>query len=300
MGQVETHRLRPRAVLGDAWLAILLLLPLMFTIFGVIGVPFMHAIVQSFTDKRVGFPGHFVWLQNYRELLRDPVFWIAVRNSALYAVIAVAVKLVAGFVMALVLDKPLSGRSLWRALILLPWAIPALVAALTWRWMYSDTNGVINSILLRSGLIDYPIPWLAAPSTALISVIMVNVWKGVPFFTFTLLGGLQGIDRQLYEAAAIDGATGWQQTRHVTIPGVFPVALTATLLSLIWTFNDFQTVFVMTGGGPGHATTIVATLTYEYAFWNLELGKAVAVSVAVAPVFVIGILALSRLISSGD
>lgn len=233
MGQIETHRLRTRAAFGDTWLAILLLVPLVVTIFGVIGLPFVNAILQSFTDKRVGLPGHFVGLLNYRELVRDPAFWIAVRNSAAYAVVAVALKLIAGFAMALVLDKPLPGRPLWRALILLPWAIPALVAALTWRWMYSDTNGVINSILIRLGLINHPIPWLAALSIALISVIMVNVWKGVPFFTFTLLGGLQSIDRQLYEAAAIDGATGWQQTRHVTIPGILPVTLTATLLSLI-------------------------------------------------------------------
>src|SRR5690606_13835497 len=185
-------------------------------------------------------------------------------------------------------------RNLWRAIILIPWAVPHLVSALTWRWMYSDTNGILNALLLRAGLIDYPVPWLGSADTAMMAVILINVWKGIPFFTFSILGGLQGIDGHLYEAAAIDGANWWQQIRHIVIPSVTGVVIIATLLSTIWTFNDFQTIFIATGGGPAHATTIIPVLTYERAFWNLELGRGIAYSTAAAPLFIGLILLATR------
>ncbi|NPV54096.1 MAG: sugar ABC transporter permease [Firmicutes bacterium] len=276
----------------DLVLGILLVIPLLAVIFGVVGVPFTKAVYTSFTNKRIGMGETFVGLQNYIEIFRDGLFWIGIKNSFIYAFDSVVLKLVFGFCLALVLNEKLPLRNLWRAIILIPWAVPNLVATLTWRWMYSDTNGIINALLLKAGIIDYPIPWLASTSTAMFAVIVINVWKGIPFFTFSLLGGLQGIDAQLYEAAAIDGANWWQQIRHVVIPSLSGIIIISSLLSTIWTFNDFQTIYIATGGGPAHATTIIPTLTYERAFWNLEIGKGIAISTAAAPLF-IGLIMLA-------
>nr|MBO2486268.1 sugar ABC transporter permease [Bacillota bacterium] len=282
----------------DLITGLLMVAPLLVVIVGVMGAPLLQAVSLSLTDKRIGLPGTFVGWGNYGRLVHDPLFWLAVRNSFLFAFGAVALKLLAGFGLALVLNEELPWRGLWRAIILIPWAVPELVAALTWRWMYSDTNGIINALLLRAGLIEFPVPWLGSPQTALAAVVLINVWKGVPFFTFSLLGGLQVIDAELYEAAAIDGA-GWaSQVRHIVLPALAPVMVIASLLSTIWTFNDFTTIFVTTGGGPAYATTTVPILTYEKAFWNLELGYAVATSLAAAPVF-IGLIVLATRLFAG-
>ncbi len=178
--------------------------------------------------------------------------------------------------------------------MVLPWAVPILVTALVWRWLLDDSNGLVNNLLLHLGVLSRPIPWLASIDWALPAVIAVNIWRGVPFFTVNILAGLQGIDRSLYEAAAVDGASWRQQLRHVTLPGIRLVLLVTALLSTIWTFNEFQQVWVMTAGGPAHSTEVVSTLAYYMGIRSMRLDQGAAVSLIFLPALVALILVSIR------
>ncbi len=256
-------------------------------LFVIQGYPFVSAIFTSLTDKQIGVPGEFVGFQNYLDLIKEPVFRLAFRNTLVITLISVTLKLVFGMVMALVLNQDLIFKNLWRAVLFLPWTIPTIVTILNFGWMYSSTGGVLNFILLRSGLVNRPVNWLGTPTIALFSVILVNVWRGTPFFGISILGGLQSIPNELYEAAKIDGASFVQRFRFVTLPGVRDVILLVTMVSTIWTLNDFQIIWVLTRGGPANSTQVLSTLTYSTAFLNLDLGKAVAISVITVPLLLI-------------
>jgi multiple sugar transport system permease protein len=171
--------------------------------------------------------------------------------------------------------------------MLLPWAIPGMVAANTWKWIYNDQYGILNALLRRAGIISAPINWLGSMQLALLSVIIVNIWRGIPFFLFSVLGGLQTIDDQLYDAGKIDGANILHRFFYITLPSVMPVLAITTLLSTIWTFNDFDNIWLITGGGPLNASSVVATYTYEVAFIANRMARALAVAVSVIPFLVV-------------
>ena len=178
--------------------------------------------------------------------------------------------------------------------------MPALVAILIWSWFYNDLFGLFNSLLLKAHLISTPLYFLGDPKLAMPSVIAVNVWRGFPFFAITLLAGLQGISGELYEAAQVDGASLFAQFRHITLPGISTVMMIVTLLSTIWTFNDFMIIWVLTRGGPADATMVLSVLTYQTAFVGLELGKGTAVPVTIMPILGILIVLLTRAISKQE
>lgn len=270
-----------------ALLGVLLVAPVLVYLLAVQAYPFVSAIFTSLTDKRIGTPGQFIGLGNYIELARDPLFRLAVRNSLLFTVAAIAGKLLFGMIMALVLNQDRPLRNLWRALLFLPWTIPTIITVLTFQLLYSSTGGVLNYLLMRAHLIGWPIDWLGTPSWAMVSVVLVNVWRGTPFFGISLLGALQTIPKDLYEAAEIDGANVLQRFAYITVPSVLSVALLVTIVSTIWTLNDFQIIWVLTRGGPANTTQVFATLTYTTAFLNLDLGRAVAISVASVPFLVL-------------
>ena len=270
------------------------MLPLVVLVLLLIAYPLGSAVYLSLTEKYVGYPPRFVGLKNYVELTGDPVFRKVVWNSAVFTVVSVAVKLVIGLVMALSLHRALVARRLVRGILLLPWVVPTVITALAWHWMFDALRGFINVSLLSLGLRSEPIAWLAQPATAMMAVIVVNIWRGFPFFGVSLLAGLQAIPRDLYEAAAVDGASAAQRFRHVTLPGLRPVILVTALISTIFTLNDFNIVYVMTRGGPGIATHILATYTYETGFQALRWGRAVAVSMYLMPVVVVMIVVLAR------
>jgi multiple sugar transport system permease protein len=269
-------------------------LPLVVLVLLLIAYPLGSAVYLSLTEKYVGYPPRFVGLKNYVELTGDPVFRKVVWNSAVFTVVSVAVKLVLGLLMALSLHRALFARRLLRGILLLPWVVPTVITALAWHWMFDALRGFINVSLLSLGLRGEPIAWLAQPATAMMAVIVVNIWRGFPFFGVSLLAGLQAIPRDLYEAAAVDGASAAQRLRHVTLPGLRPVILVTALISTIFTLNDFNIVYVMTRGGPGIATHILATYTYETGFQALRWGRAVAVSMYLMPVVVVMIVVLAR------
>lgn len=264
-----------------------LVLPVLIILLLLQAYPLVSAIFTSLTDKRIGTAGDFIGLANYIDLAGDPIFRRAVVNSMLFTGGALVFKFLLGLMMAMVLNQPLIFRNLWRAVLFIPWTIPTIITVLTFRWMYSPTGGVFNYLLLQAGLIDFPIDWLGRPTNALISVIIVNIWRGTPFFGISLLGALQSIPGELYESAQIDGANRFQQFFYITLPSIRGVAILVTLVSTIWTLNDFQIIWVLTRGGPANSTQVFSTLTYTEAFLNLELGRAIAISVFSIPVLII-------------
>ncbi|MGH7386271.1 MAG: carbohydrate ABC transporter permease, partial [Candidatus Rokuibacteriota bacterium] len=198
--------------------------------------------------------------------------------------------------MALVLNNVIRGRNFFRGLFLLPWITSTVIIALTWRWMFDafPGRGFFNSVLLDLGLMSRPIAFMATPEGAMMAVIVANWWRGFPFFGVSFLAGLQAIPRELYEAASVDGAAAWRRFWHITLPGLKHVMIVTTLLSFILTINDFNIVYVMTRGGPGTATQIFATYSYQVAFNQLRWGRGVTISLFVVPILVIGIILISR------
>ena len=262
--------------------------PIFFLVFVVIGFPFIYTFILSFTNKRIGYEGtKFIGLLNYIQIYKDPQYWTVLRNTFIYTVVCISVKLLLGMIAALVLNEKFHGRGFVRVCMLLPWAIPGIVAAHSWKWMYNDQYGIINALLRHIGIISQPIPWLSDMRLALISVMIVNIWRGVPFFLFSIIGGLQTIDNQLYDAAKIDGAGPVMRFLNVTIPSISPIVAITTLLSTIWTFNDFDNIWLVTGGGPMDASSVIATYTYKTAFITNEMAQALSVAVSVIPILVL-------------
>jgi multiple sugar transport system permease protein len=221
----------------------------------------------------------FVGLGNFADiLLRDELFWISLGNSLVWVVAAVGLQFLLGLVTALLLNQSFWGRSVARALVVVPWALPSVIIGLMWTWMYDLNLGVFNDMLLRAGLIDAPVAWLAQPSTALGAVILALVWQGFPFFSVMILAGLQTIPATYYEAAAMDGATRWQMLRYITLPSLREVIATALLLRMIWVANSLDVILVMTGGGPGYATHTLPLYAFLKAYSGMEFGYASALS----------------------
>jgi multiple sugar transport system permease protein len=285
----------------DAVLGYLLLAPAIVLLLVLVGYPFLTAVMMSLQKKLIGqAAAPFVGLDNYVTLLRDPTFWTVVRNVLIFAGASVALKLVIGTSVALALNESMPARGIIRSIMILPWALPTLVSVLIWLWMYSDVGGVFNSVLMGTGVVERPILFLGTPVLAMVSVIVVNVWRGFPFFAITLLAGLQTVPSDSYDAAKVDGAGIYARFRHVTLPGLAPVMAVVTLLSTIFTLNDFAIVWLLTRGGPGNATDMLSTLTYKVAIRGLELGKGVAVSVLMLPLLVILIVLLTRFINKRE
>jgi multiple sugar transport system permease protein len=276
-----------RLLEDERWLAAALLAPTAILLGVFIAYPFCEGVWLSVTDARVGVPGHFVGLDNFAALWNDSIFRVAVWNTFVYTAVATVFKLGLGLWLALLLNRNFRGKAFTRAFILLPFIIPTVLSTIAWKWMFDPTFSVINWTLFQLGLIHARINWLGDPVLALISVIVVNVWRGVPFFAISLLAGLQTISPELQEAAAIDGARAWQRFWHVTWPLLLPVTTVVMLFSIIQTFSDFQLVYVLTGGGPANATQLFATYAYQIGVGTGLLSQGAAISLAMFPFLLI-------------
>jgi multiple sugar transport system permease protein len=276
-----------RLLEDERWLAAVLLLPTVILLSLFIAYPFVEGVWLAVTDARVGIPGSFVGLDNFKALLNDSIFRVSVWNTFVYTAVATVFKLGLGLWLALLLNRHFRGKAFTRAFILLPFIIPTVLSTFAWKWMFDPTFSVINWSLFHLGLIHARINWLGDPNLALISVIIVNVWRGVPFFAISLLAGLQTINPELQEAAAIDGARAWQRFWHVTWPLLLPVTMVVVLFSVIQTFADFQLVYVLTGGGPANATQLFATYAYQIGVGTGLLSQGAAVSLAMFPFLLI-------------
>jgi multiple sugar transport system permease protein len=283
----QTNKRYISLLLGRDWkLAYVMLAPLVAILIGLIAYPFISSILLSLQAKPIGGEGQFIGLENFRELVVSPVFPKVMKNTTIYTVMGVSCKFILGMTIALILNQAMKFRHVIRALVLLPWTAPVVVGAFTWRWILSDLSGVVNYILMQIGVISYPVAWLADPTWALWAVILVVIWQGTPFYILNFLAGLSAIDRELYEAAAIDGAGTVQRFFKVTLPGLTQVIVVTVLLSTIWTYNDIQFVFILTRGGPVNETMTFPMLAFSTAIHAGELGMGAAVALSFAPFLV--------------
>lgn len=256
--------------------------------------PLCWAIWTSMTNKAIGTNSGFIGLKNFASLLGDRVFFLALKNTVYYTVAAVAGKFVVGIVMALALNSAIPARNVSRVLLLVPWTIPTLVSALTWKWMYSDTGGLFNYLLMSLGITQKATPWLYSASLAMPSIILANIWRGTPFIGISVLAGLQTIEADLYEAAHMDGAGPTRTFFAITMPMIKEVLILSTLITSIWTFNDFEIVWILTGGGPANATQILSTYGYTVGFMNMNISKATASSIIAVPFMILIITLVFR------
>ena len=272
----------PSAPLGRRVLPYALLSPAVLVTLAIVFWPMVQAAWISlhrfilFRPKE--FP--FVGLENFRTMLGDEVFWISLQHTAIWIALTVPAQMLLGLATALLLNQDFPWRALARALVIIPWALPSVVIALMWAWIYDSNFGVLNDFLLRLGLIRTSVPWLADPDTALYAVILTLTWQGFPFFAVMILAGLQAIPKSYYEAAAIDGASPLRQFWHITLPGISGVLMTAVLLRVIWVANSVDVIFVMTGGGPGYATYTLPLYSFVKARSGLDYGYGSALAVA--------------------
>jgi multiple sugar transport system permease protein len=244
----------------------------------------------GFTDTQIGRAGIFVGLQNYQDLWTDSIFWLSVFNTLLYTVAASALKFALGLWLALLLNERLPWKAFFRAIVLLPWVVPTVLSAIAFWWIYDAQFSILSWSLLKLGIIDQPINFLGNPATARASVIAANVWRGIPFVAITLLAGLQTIPPSLYEAAMLDGAGSWQRFRFVTLPMLTPIIAVVMTFSVLFTFTDFQLIYVLTRGGPVNATHLMATLSFQRAIPGGHLGEGAAIAVAMIPFLLAAIL----------
>jgi multiple sugar transport system permease protein len=283
-------------ILGRDWpIGWLFFLPTALLLFGLIGYPFVRALFLSFFNVVGVREGAFVGLQNYANLASDDFFRRSIVTTTAFTFFSEVFKFAVGLCVALLLHNLPRWGSVLGGIVLLPYIIPEIVRALAWRILLDPLFGALNYLLVNVLHVMTKGPsWLSDPGTALPSVITVNVWSGIPFFVILLLAGLKSIDREVYEAAAMDGASAWRRFLHVTLPGLRYVIIVAVLLSTIFTFNGFTLTYLLTGGGPGGATRVYAILAYEYAIQSLRTSAGVAVAMTVAPFLFLLILVLGR------
>ena len=270
-----------------------LLSPAVLATLALVFLPMLQAVVTSLHHNILWKPRdvRFIGLDNYVAVAHDAVAWSSLGRTLLWIGLTVPLQLLLGLATALLLNQRFRWRGIARSLILIPWALPSVVIALMWSWMYQPQVGLFNDLLLRIGLVNEAVPWLAQPSTALYAIILALVWQGFPFFAIMILAGLQAIPAALYEAAAIDGATPWQQFVEVTLPGLKGVLVTAVMLRLIWVANSIDVIVVMTGGGPGYATHTLPLYAFKRTYGSMDFGYGTALAVSFS-VLLLGLIVL--------
>ncbi|MDP1899912.1 MAG: sugar ABC transporter permease [Rubrivivax sp.] len=259
------------------------MLPAAVLLIGLLAYPLGLGTWLGFTDAKIGRPGQWVGLENFAYLVTDSVTQLALFNTLFYTVVASTLKFVLGLYLALLLNKNLPFKSFFRAVVLLPWIVPTALSAIAFWWLYDAQFSVLSWVLTRMGLIDRYIDFLGDPWNARLSTIAANVWRGVPFVAISLLAGLQTISPSYYEASAIDGATPWQQFRHVTLPLLTPIIAVVMTFSVLFTFTDFQLIYVLTRGGPLNATHLMATLAFQRGIPGGSLGEGAALATLMVP-----------------
>jgi multiple sugar transport system permease protein len=273
------------------FLVTLCLLPTVGLLVVFLTYPLGLGVWLSLTDTTIGQPGVYIGLDNFYSLADDPVFWGAVWYTIFYTAVATAGKFLLGLWLALLLNHHLPFKAFIRAIVLLPWIVPTVLSSIAWWWIYDPQFSIVSYILvnllhLRTHYIDF----LGSPWSARWSLIVANIWRGIPFVAITLLAGLQTISPSLYEAALLDGATGWQKFRRITVPLLMPILSVALTLSVLFTFSDFQLVYAITRGGPFNSTHLMATLAFQRAIPGSQLGEGAAIAVSMIPFLLIATL----------
>ena len=271
-------------------LGLLFMLPAAVLLLLFLTYPLGLGIWLGFTDAKLGRPGEWIGWENYAFLLGDSVTRLALFNTLFYTTVASVLKFGLGLWLALLLNQNLRMKTFFRAVILLPYIVPTALSAIAFWWIYDSQFSIISWMLVKLGIIDKYIDFLGDPWNARLATIFANVWRGVPFVAITLLAGLQTISPSFYEASAIDGATPAQQFRHVTLPLLTPIIAVVMTFSVLFTFTDFQLIYVITRGGPLNATHLMATLSFQRAISGGALGEGAAISIAMVPFLLAAIL----------
>ena len=272
--------------------------PLLF-LAAMVGYPFCYGILLSLQDRPVAHAGTFVGLKNFATNLHDPLFWRVALNTFVYTAVATLLKMVGGLALALAMNQQFPLKNLVRALMLLPFIVPTVLSTVAWMWILDPAFSVLNWLLVLVGIPKPGPSWLGNPLLAMVSIIVINTWRGLPFYGITLLAGLQTVPPELYEAATIDGAGSWQRFRYVTLPLLQPIILIVTLFSVIFTFADFQLVYVLTHGGPQNATQLFATYAFDIAMGAGQLGLGASIALTMLPALALLIVALTIYLRRG-
>ncbi|CAN5128656.1 sugar ABC transporter permease [soil metagenome] len=280
---VSTLTAWERLVANRNWVAFWFMLPAAGFLILFLAYPLGLGVWMSFTDVRIGRPGVFIGLENYEWLWDDGVFWLSVFNTLLYTVVASAIKFALGLYLALLLNRNMPFKALIRAAVLIPFIVPTVLSAIAFWWIYDSQFSIISWSLTKMGVIHQNINFLGDSTWARVSVIVANIWRGVPFVAITLLAGLQTVSPSLYEAATLDGATNWQRFRFITYPLLTPIIAVVMTFSVLFTFTDFQLIWALTRGGPVNATHLMATLSYQRGILSGRLGEGAAIATAMIP-----------------
>ena len=274
------------------WLGFWFMMPTAAFLILFLAYPLGLGVWLSFTDARLGRGGEFVGIENYEYLRDDSIFWLSVFNTLLYTSVASVIKFAVGLYLALLLNERLPFKAIIRAVVLIPFIVPTVLSAIAFWWLFDPQFSIISWSLKKMHLITTNIDFLGDVWNARWSVIFANIWRGVPFVAITLLAGLQTVSPSLYEAATIDGATTWQRFRYITYPLLTPIIAVVMTFSVLFTFTDFQLIWVMTRGGPVNATHLMATFSYQRAIMSGYLGEGAAISTAMIP-FLLGAILVS-------
>lgn len=265
---------------NQTWLGLALTLPTLIAIFSVSLIPFVSSFILSLQRRDIGRPQFdaFIGLQNYFDLLQDDRFLHSLWVTVLFSLISVIIELILGTAIALVLNEQFAGRGFVRGLIILPWALPSIVNAAMWQWIYNADYGALNALLTQLGLIQHYQIWLGNPTAAFILIILANVWKETPFTALLVMAALQGIPQDLYDAAKADGASAWQRFIYITLRLITPVIMVAGFLQFLWGLQTFELVYIVTSGGPASATELLSLRMYAQTFRSLRFGYGAAIA----------------------
>jgi len=279
-----------RLVTNRNWLGFWFMMPAAAILILFLAYPLFLGVWLSFTDTRIGRDGVFIGLENYEWLSDDSIFLQSTFNTVLYTTVASIVKFALGLYLALLLNERVPFKAIVRSIVLIPFIVPTVLSALAFWWIYDTQFSIISWSLKQLGLLDTNIDFLGNPFNARVSVIIANIWRGVPFVAITLLAGLQTVSPSLYEAATLDGATRWQIFRYITYPLLTPIIAVVMTFSVLFTFTDFQLIWVLTRGGPVNATHLMATLSYQRAILGGRLGEGAAIATSMIPFLVVAIM----------
>ncbi len=279
-----------RLVTNRNWLGFWFMMPAAAILILFLAYPLFLGVWLSFTDTRIGRDGVFIGLENYEWLSEDSIFLQSIFNTVLYTAVASIVKFALGLYLALLLNERVPFKAIVRSIVLIPFIVPTVLSALAFWWIYDTQFSIISWSLKQLGLLDTNIDFLGNPFNARVSVIIANIWRGVPFVAITLLAGLQTVSPSLYEAATLDGATRWQIFRYITYPLLTPIIAVVMTFSVLFTFTDFQLIWVLTRGGPVNATHLMATLSYQRAILGGRLGEGAAIATSMIPFLILAIM----------
>lgn len=284
-GEVATRRLSD-VLVRDTSVAYAFVFPAFFLLTCLVAYPFLLSVWFSVSDARVGDTGSFVGLENFIRLYGNGIFRQTVQNSIVFTAVAVIAKTILGTVLALLLHRVVRFKRFIRGAVLLPFIVPTALSTLAWWWMFEPMYSMINWTLKALRIVNHDVPWLPDPYLAMFAVILVNTWRGLPFFAITILAGLVAIPKELYEAAESDGAGPWARFWQITAPLLKPVLAIVILFSTIFTLADFNTIYILTKGGPMNMTHMFPTLSFTFGLQGGEIAKGAAVSLALFPILV--------------